>query len=290
VAWERRRPDPMLDVRIFANPRFTAASVAIAAAFFSLFGFIFLITQYFQVVRDYSALSAGVHTLPFAVGAAVTAPLAAALAPRLGSRAVVVTGLATMALGFAWSSTLDADSPYWGPVAGSMLLIAAGLSFTSAPATEVIMGSLPRHKAGVGSAVNDTTRELGGTFGVAVVGSIFSSVYGPRLVDMLEGLPIPPAAMAAAEESVVAASEVARQAPPAARETILDAARSAFLDGMAAGTRVAAVAALVGIALAIVALPGRESASTVTDEPPTGTEPVAAGTATPAGIDAGKAA
>jgi EmrB/QacA subfamily drug resistance transporter len=290
VAWERRRPDPMLDVRIFANPRFTAASVAIAAAFFSLFGFIFLITQYFQVVRDYSALSAGVHTLPFAVGAAVTAPLAAALALRFGSRAVVVTGLAAMALGFAWASTLDADTPYWGPVAGCMLLIAAGLSFTSAPATEVIMGSLPRHKAGVGSAVNDTTRELGGTFGVAVVGSVFSSVYGPRLVDMLEGLPIPPAAMAAAEESVVAASEVARQAPPAARETILDAARNAFLDGMAAGTRVAAVAAVVGIALAIVALPGRESASTVTDEPPTGTEPVAAGTATPVGLDTGKAA
>ena len=91
-----------------------------------------------------------------------------------------------------------------------MVLIAAGLSFTSAPATEVIMGSVPRHKAGVGSAINDTTRELGGTFGVAVVGSVFSSVYGPRLVDLLKELPVPPAAIATAEESVVAASEVAR--------------------------------------------------------------------------------
>jgi EmrB/QacA subfamily drug resistance transporter len=287
VAWERQRPDPMLDVRIFANPRFTAASVAIAAAFFSLFGFIFLITQYFQVVRGYSALSAGVHTLPFAVGAAVTAPLAAGLALRLGNRAVIVTGLAAMALGFVWASTLAADSAYWGPVAGSMVLIAAGLSLTSAPATEVIMGSVPRHKAGVGSAINDTTRELGGTFGVAVVGSVFSSVYGPRLVDLLEGLPLPPAAMAAAEESVVAASEVARQAPPAARETILDAARSAFLDGLAAGTRVAAVAAVIGIALAIVALPGRKSASAPADEPPNRIEPIDAGSTA---VEAGKAA
>jgi MFS family permease len=100
VGWERRRSDPMLDVRIFANPRFTAASLTVAIAFFALFGFIFIITQYFQVVRGYSTLSAGVHTLPFAVGAGVAAPIAAQLALRIGTKLVVAAGLASMAVGF----------------------------------------------------------------------------------------------------------------------------------------------------------------------------------------------
>jgi EmrB/QacA subfamily drug resistance transporter len=257
VIWERRRPDAMLDVRIFSNPRFTAASVAVAVAFFALFGFIFLITQYFQVVRGYSTLSAGVHTLPFAVGAAVTAPIAARLALRFGPKVVVSTGLTSMALGFLWASTFDAGTAFWGPVVGSMMLLSVGLTLTTAPATESIMGSLPKEKAGVGSAVNDTTRELGGTLGVAVIGSAFSSVYGPRVTDLLSGTGVPASAVAAARESVVAASEVAQQAPAGSRAGILDAARSAFLDGMAAGTRIAALAALVGVVLALAFLPGR---------------------------------
>jgi EmrB/QacA subfamily drug resistance transporter len=267
VMWERRRPDAMLDVRIFRNPRFTAASVAVAVAFFALFGFIFLITQYFQVVRGYSTLSAGVHTLPFAVGAAVTAPIAARLALRFGPKVVVSSGLTSMALGFLWASTFDAGTAFWGPVVGSMLLLSVGLTLTTAPATESIMGSLPKEKAGVGSAVNDTTRELGGTLGVAVIGSVFSSVYGPRVTELLSGTALPESARAAARESVVAASEVARQAPAGSRAGIVDAARSAFLDGMAAGTRIAALAALVGVVLALAFLPGRRPEPAVaTDE------------------------
>jgi EmrB/QacA subfamily drug resistance transporter len=257
VVWERRRRDPMLDVRVFANPRFTAASVAVAVAFFALFGFIFLITQYFQFVRGYSTLSAGVHTLPFAVGAGVAAPLAARLALRVGTKAVVVAGLLSMAAGFVLASTLDGGSRYWGPVVLSMLLIAGGLTFTTAPATDAIMGSLPRAKAGVGSAVNDTTRELGGTLGVAVVGSVFSSVYGPRLANALAGAPVPAPALNAAQESMAAAMAVAQQAPDGVRPALVDAARQAFLDGMASGSRVCAVAAGVGAVLALAFLPAR---------------------------------
>src|SRR5262249_13095049 len=98
VAWEHNHPDPMLDVHLFKNPRFSAASPSVALAFFALFGFIFLVTQYFQFLRGYSALSAGVHTLPFAVAAGVMAPVGARFALRFGTRIAVASGLAAMAI------------------------------------------------------------------------------------------------------------------------------------------------------------------------------------------------
>jgi EmrB/QacA subfamily drug resistance transporter len=257
IAWELRRDDPMLDVSVFRNARFSAASASVAVAFFALFGFIFLITQYFQFVRGYSTLSAGVHTLPFAVAAAVAAPIAPRVASRFGSTRVVAGGLALMATGFLVAATTTATSPYWGTVVLSMVLIAAGLGLASAPATEAIMGALPRDKAGVGSAVNDTTRELGGTLGVAVVGSVFSSVYGPKLIEGLGGLPIPGNALAAAKESVAAAITVAHQAPAQAQPAISHAAQSAFIDGLTYGSLVAAAAAAVGAVVAMAFLPAR---------------------------------
>ncbi len=271
VLWERRRRDPMLDVTVFTNPRFSAASFAVAVAFFGLFGFVFLVTQYFQVIRGYSTLSAGLHTLPFAVAAGVTAPIAARMALRFGSTKVVAAGLASMALGFLWTSTIEADTPYWGPIVAQMVLIAAGMTMTTAPATEAILGSLPRHKAGVGSAVNDTTRELGGTLGVAVVGSAFSSLYGPKLLELLAGLPIPDQALDAAQGSVQAAVAVADMAPPAGRDIILEATRTAFLDGFSGGVRIAAAAAALGSISAMIFLPARGRDIDVTEpsaEPP----------------------
>ena len=257
VLYERRRRDPMLDVHVFKNPRFSAASVSIAIAFFALFGFVFLITQYFQLVRGYSTLTAGIHTLPFAFGAGLASPLGAALALRLGTKVVVAAGLVLMSAGFVWATTVVADTAYWGPVVTSMLLIAVGLGLTTAPATEAIMGSLPRAKAGVGSAMNDTTRELGGTLGVAVLGSVFSSVYGSRILDALSGTPLPVEAVAVARQSVTAALAVAGQAPAAAQAGIVEAAQTAFLNGMHAASWVAAGAALLAAAIALAFLPAR---------------------------------
>ncbi len=257
IRWELRRDHPMLDVRVFRNARFSAASGAVACAFFGLFGFIFLMTQYFQVVRGYSTLSAGLHTLPFAVASATAAPIAARLALRVGTKLVVTAGLTLMTAGFVWLSFLEADTPYWGPVVIQAAMIGAGLTLTLAPATEAILGSLPREKAGVGSAVNDTTRELGGTIGVAVIGSVFASLYGPEIVRRLGGLPIPARAVAAAEESVVAAAEVARQAPPGGRAVVLQAAIDAFMRGFSAGVLVAAGVTAVAAVAALAFLPAR---------------------------------
>jgi len=257
AVWERRVGEPMLDITLFRDIRFSAASFSIAAAFFGLFGFIFLITQYFQIVHGYSPLSAGLRTLPFAIGVGAAAPAAPMLASRLGTKIVVPAGLILMAAGFFIASTLGSGSAYFGPVIGSMVLMAVGLGLVTAPSTGAILAVLPLGKAGVGSAVNDVTRELGGTFGVAVVGAVFSSVYGPRLAQLLHGVSLPASALAAARQSPAAALQVAGQAPASAHAVIIDAANRAFVAGLSRGSLVCAGVVALGAVFAFVVLPRR---------------------------------
>src|SRR4051794_29312298 len=174
--WELHTDAPMLDVRIFTNLRFSAGSLSITIAFFALFGFVFTVTQYFQAVRGYSTLEAGLRTLPFAVATGIASPLAPKLVGRFGTKAVVTWGLTSMAIGMFIASASTATSSYLTIVV-AMGFMGSGLGFVTAPATESIMGALPPERAGVGSAVNDTTRELGGTLGVAIAGSLVASIY-----------------------------------------------------------------------------------------------------------------
>ncbi|MDQ6614146.1 MAG: MFS transporter [Actinomycetota bacterium] len=257
--WERHTDQPMLDVSLFTNIHFSAASFSITVSFFALFGFIFLITQYFQLVRGYDTLSAGIHTLPFAVATGAIAPLAPTLAHRLGTKIVVPMGLLLMGAGFVVASTLSPTTSFFGPVIISMLLIAAGLGLVAAPSTEAILAVLPPAKAGVGSAVNDVTRELGGAFGVAVVGAVFSSVYGPQLVKRLGAIHVPAPALAAARGSTAAALQVAGQAPVQARRLIVHAAQLSFVDGMARGSLICAGVVVFGAIFAFLVLPRRLS-------------------------------
>ena len=167
---------------LFRNPRFTAASGSVTVAFFSLFGFIFLMTQYFQFIKRYGPLSAG---RPPAAGgdARWASPRCSArkLAVRFGTKLVVTAGLVMVAAFYAWVAAVVAPGTGYGTIAAQMVLYGIGMGLTSAPATEAIMGVVPRAKAGVGSAVNDTTRLLGGTLGVAVIGSVYASLYSSRL-------------------------------------------------------------------------------------------------------------
>ena len=208
----------MLDVRLFRNPRFSAASAAIALSFFGLFGFIFMITQYFQIVRGYDPLGAGLATLPFAFVTAGFSPVAMLLMRRFGTKLVVAAGLTMMSAGFVVAATTAVDSPYWGKVIIAMALMAAGLGLTTGPATEAIMGALPPGKAGAGSAVNDTTREVGGTLGVAIVGSVLNSAYGSHVLSSLTALGAPAATGHLAGQSVVAGMNVASQFPAPLRD------------------------------------------------------------------------
>jgi MFS family permease len=184
VTIEQAAEHPMLDVRLFTDRRFSAASASVTVTFFSLSGFIFLITQYFQVLRGFSPLATGARILPVALSIAVGSVAGGLFAPRIGTRAVVVSGLASFGTAMAWiADSIDTTTPYWTTIVAQMLLMGLGIGLVSTPATESIMLVLPPARAGIGSAVNDATRELGSTLGVAIVGSLFSSVFGAHLAD-----------------------------------------------------------------------------------------------------------
>jgi EmrB/QacA subfamily drug resistance transporter len=175
VVWQRRVAEPLLDVRLFRDARFSAASGTVMVLFFALFGFLFLSTQYLQFVLGYSPSAAGVRILPYAGAMIVCAPLSSMLVTRFGTKGVATTGMALFATGLAVASTVETSTGY-GRLAVALVLMGAGMGLAGAPATESIMGSLPPARANIGAAVNDTTRELGGALGVAVVGSIVASL------------------------------------------------------------------------------------------------------------------
>ena len=259
VRWELRVEHPMLPVSIFRNLRFSAASVAITSAFFALFGFIFLITQYFQLVRGYGPLEAGVRTLPVAFAIAGASVLSPRIVERVGTTNVVRAGLALLAAAFVWIAfRVEVDTSYL-EIAGQMVFLGAGLGATTAPATESILGSLAADQAGIGSAVNDTTRELGGTLGVAIIGSVFSSIY----VGALDGsgrdsafAQLPPEAQELTRESVGAARIVADQLGAGAAPYLAEV-NDAFLSGLSVGCLVAAGVAVGGVLFAGRFLPAR---------------------------------
>jgi EmrB/QacA subfamily drug resistance transporter len=256
---ELRTDGPLLDVRVFLIRRFSGGALSISVAFFSLFGFIFLITQYFQFVKGYSTLSAGVHTLPFAVVAAVFTPLAAVVALRIGSRAVVSVGLLLMGGGLAVAAfNSQANTAYWGPIVVSMVLLALGLSSITAPTAEAVMGSVPDEQRGAAAGVNNTTRELGGTLGVAVFGSIFASSYAPKIISAFRPLPIPAGPKAESHQSVAAALAVIHHAPHDVRPALDAIVFHAFHSGLEVACLAGAGVALLGAAAAFRLLPGRE--------------------------------
>jgi EmrB/QacA subfamily drug resistance transporter len=254
VAWELRSRHPMLDLSFFKDPRFSAASAAISLVFFAMFGTFFLFTQYLQIVRSYTPLEAGVRTLPMAATMMVMAPMSARFVERWGGRAVVSGGLTLVAAGLGLAALLGEATPYiW--IAGVLVVMAVGMSITMAPATASIMSSLPMRKAGVGSAWNDTTRELGGALGVAVLGSVMSSQYASALAGDLNGVPATVGRVA--ESSVGAAVQISAELPTAVGDALSAAARSAFMDAMGVALFVAAAVALVAAAVVGRYLPGK---------------------------------
>lgn len=250
VMIERAAEHPMLEVRLFTDRRFSAASASVTVTFFSLSGFIFLITQYFQVLRGFSPLSTGARILPVALSIAVGSILGGFLAPRIGTRVVVVSGLLSFGTAMAWiAGSLDTNTPFWPTIVTQMLLMGLGIGLISTPATESIMQVLPPARAGIGSAVNDATRELGSTLGVAIVGSLFSSVFSAHLTD---------SAFAATGKAGTAGDSVPTAFGIAANNPeLLAAAQHSFLAGLTAACAVIAALCYAAAAAGIVALPGR---------------------------------
>ncbi len=255
---ELRTEGPLLDVRVFKIPRFTGGALSISVAFFCLFGFIFLITQYLQFVKGYSTLSAGVHTLPFAIVAGIATPIAAVVALKVGTRLVVTTGLVLMGGGLLVAAfNSEANTSYFGPIMLAMVLLALGLSSITAPTAEAVMGSVADDQRGAAAGVNNTTRELGGTLGVAVFGSIFASSFTPRIISAFRSLPIPAGPKAEAHQSMAAALAVASHAPHAAQPALQSIAFTAFHSGLRVACISGAGVAVLGALAAFRLLPGR---------------------------------
>jgi EmrB/QacA subfamily drug resistance transporter len=251
AAWEMRVAQPMLNLRYFRNPRFAAASLSVTLVFFAMFGTVFFLTQYLQFVLGFSPLGAGQRILPIAT-MVLGAPIGIKLNERIGTKIVVTGGLMMVASALWLMSTTTTHSGY-GHVAVVLALLGFGMGTVMAPATEAVMGALPKANAGVGSAVNDTTRQVGGALGVAVLGSILSSVYTGRLGDTVAGQPVP----GVAKDGLAGALTVAAQLPERAGIAFAGAAKTAFIHGMDTTILVAAGVAVAGALLALVWLPAR---------------------------------
>ncbi len=244
VRWEFHRHEPMLPMEYFRNRSFSTGAMIITFGFLVMFGFFFLVTQYFQYVRGYSPLKAGVATLPFAGTMIMVSPRSAMLVKRLGLNKVVAGGFLMIASGFLVLATISADTSYLVIVV-ALVLLASGMAITMAPATGAIMSSVPMHKAGVGSAVNDTTRELGGALGIAILGSIVSSAYRSHVVADVDRLNLSPDLAKVAKESVGAAVGVSRQLPPEVGQPLAERAGAAFTDAVNVSMATSAVVAIV---------------------------------------------
>ena len=243
---------PMLDLHLFKDRRFSVASAGMTLTFFAMFGTFFLVAQYFQLVLGYTPLESGLFQLPMAVVIMSIAPNVPKFVARFGSARVVPVGLGFVALGLAAFSQVQTDSSVWA-VYLAIIPLAAGMATTMTPLTTLIMSSVPLGKAGVGSAMNDTTRELGGALGVAILGSVVTSRFTSSLGSSLVGLP--EQARTVADSGLTGALAVARDIGGAQGQALAQAARSAFVDGLSVAATVGALAVFAAAVAAWFLLP-----------------------------------
>jgi EmrB/QacA subfamily drug resistance transporter len=253
--WELHSDHPMLDVSFFKNPRFTVASWSITMAFFAMSGALFLITQLLQFVMGYDPLAAGYRIAPIAVVLMIVAPQTPKLVERIGTKRTVAIGLVSAATGLLVIASCNPDTSYARVFVG-LVVMALGMGLVMAPATESIMGSLPKEKAGVGSAVNDTTRQVGGALGIAVLGSLLAAGYQSQLAANASGR-LTGAALTKAKSSIGAALVQAARLTGSDSQHVADAAKAAFTHGMHLALVFGAAVTIVAAILATLYLPAR---------------------------------
>src|SRR6478736_796830 len=268
---EKRSSHPSIDISYFRKPAFSAAVAAIALVFFALMGVTFFSAFYLQSVRGYTALESGLLILPLAAAQMIFAPRARLVVDRFGARAVCTVGMLLVAVGLAAFALFDAGTPVW-----VMCLVffvqGTGMAHIMPPVTVAVMQALPREKAGSGSAINNTFRQVGGALGIAVLGSVLSTVYRGDIEGHLDG--VPAAARDVAGESIEATLGVAEKLGPAGKPLVA-AANDAFIGAMHVTALGSAAVALVGAAVVALFLPGRPAVRDERAEAPQDTgEPV----------------
>jgi EmrB/QacA subfamily drug resistance transporter len=261
VWWELRAENPMLDVRLFKIPAFGVSSLVLTLVFFTLMGIFFSVSQLLQLVYGYSPLAASVRMLPVSVMLVVVAPQSPKLVERYGKRTVVAAGMVFMAAGLAVLSRMDAGSSYALLLVG-LVLMAGGIAAAMSPTTDLLMSAVPREHAGMGSAMNDTTRELGGSLGVAVFGSLLASRYVDELAPSLGGLA--DSARTTAQDSLGGALGVAARAGGSDGAGLAAAARDAWMGGFSLSLMIGTVIIAAAAVLAYKGLPDSAADEEVT--------------------------
>ena len=255
VLYELRTREPMLDVRLFRNARLSAGALSVGVAFMAMLGTMFILTQYLQFVRGYSPLDTGIRLAPMAVGFMLGAPISAMLVSRIGTKWTVTLGLIVLGASVRSLAVLDTTTAYW-VVGAALVAFGIGGANTMAPATDAVMAALPDSKAGVGSALNDTTRQIGGALGVGVFGSTLNSIYSSNVTFAVSELPGEMAA--AAKNSVGAALQVATSLEAAAGQSLVSAANNAFVEAGQVVFIVGGAVSIIGAAVALRYLPATD--------------------------------
>ena len=261
--WERTTTHPMLNLRFFADRRFSFATSSVALAMFGLFGALFVLTQYLQFSLGYSALATGVRILPVAGLLAVVAPLSPVLVRAAGTKVVVGTGLLVVAGGLWQLSRADVSSTY-GDVLAGMLLLGLGAGLVVPASLDSLMSTLPPGDTGVGSASNGVSVQLGGALGVAVIGSLLTSRYQNRMGPPIAPYHLPGALSDSVLGSLGGALALAERVGGTSGRLLAALARSAFVSGMDLGLSVGAAVAAAGAALAFAGLPSRPPGAAAT--------------------------
>jgi EmrB/QacA subfamily drug resistance transporter len=254
VRYELRAHSPELDPRLFLAAPFTSGVVAIAVAFLALMGLVYELTLYLQTVRDYSPLKAGVALVPFAVALLIVAPLAPKIAERRGDRRTVMAGMAVLAAGLLAFLATSTDSSYLVVLVG-LTFAGAGVSLIQPPASAAMMSSVSADKAGMASGTNAAIRQIGASFGIAVMGGIGQSVFSSHLTSSAIYDKLPPTAQDTAESSISGAVAVAGQIGGEGGAQLLEVAHTGFVDGMHLAVIVAAAFAGLGFVLAARLIP-----------------------------------
>ncbi|MCE9623311.1 MAG: DHA2 family efflux MFS transporter permease subunit [Actinomycetia bacterium] len=246
VAWELRTDEPMLDMSLFRNPAFSAGSAGMILIFLSMFGVMFLISQYFQLILGFSALGASVRFLPMSPIMVLVATRTPRLAARFGAHRVVSLGMALVAVALLMFRGLETDTSYWY-VFACIVPLTTGIAMAMSPMTASIMSAVPARRAGTGSAMNDATRELGAALGVAVLGSLAASRYGHSVDRVIAS--IPESSRSAVRSSLPSALARAKELAGSEAAAVTSAAEHAFISGIhfavTVGGALAAVAAVV---------------------------------------------
>lgn len=256
VAWESHCDHPMLQLAFFRSRRFSVAMSATAMVIFALMGAMFLLTQYLQFSLGYTALEAGMRVAPIALLLLVFAPLSPLMVRRVGTKPVVFTGMAIIAIGFGLLAQISVADSYLHAVP-ALICLGMGTGLALAPCTESVMGSLPPEQAGVGSGTNSAALQIGGAMGVAVLGSLLNTRYQERLHPVLTHGVLPPAATHLVTGSLGGALVVAGQVGGLLGHALAATARLAFLSGMDLALTVGAVMVGVSSLIVLVLLPNR---------------------------------